>query len=742
VSGFFVTEIHLAAMRKHYAHSLPDRPVHDWQSLEDHLYAVAKLAKSFAEDFSAGDWAYYAGLWHDLGKYSHDFQNMLLATADPETNSETRPGRPDHSSAGAQHAISRAGRGGKILAYAIAGHHAGLLDGKGDDASLEKRLKKELPDYSSAPACLLDGQSREVLPFAPDRNPTRFGFQASFFIRMIFSCLVDSDFLDTERFLDPARAKARDGYLSLAELESRLGHFLDRKIMLAPRTAVNTRRAEILKQCRDAATWKPGLFSLTVPTGGGKTLSSLAFALRHALRHGMKRVIYVIPYTSIIEQTAKVFREALGEDAVLEHHSNFEPPEDDQRARLASENWDAPVIVTTNVQFFESLFASKTSRCRRLHNIARSVVILDEAQMLPVHLLRPCLESIRELSRNYRASIVLCTATQPALSSSDIFPDGLDEVREIITDPVALYEAFRRVSVERLSDVSDEWLAASLNEQRQVLCIVNTRKHARVLFERLQTGETYHLSGLMCPAHRSLVLGKIREDLKEGKPCRVVSTQLVEAGVDVDFPVVYRAASGLDSIAQAAGRCNREGLMPEPGKVCLFMPEAGLPPGWFRQTAETAMLVLRHHDDPLSLSAVSEYFRSFYWLKGEQLDAKGILPSLAEGLRDGDFPFRTIAERFKLIEQFTEPLIIPFDREAEEIIRALRYAENPGGLVRAVQRYTIQIPRPALAPLLQAGSVECLHDRFSVLLNRDIYHEALGLCPEDPQFHRIESLLA
>lgn len=741
--GFFLTEIRLSTMKKHYAHSLPDRPVHDWQLLEVHLQNVAQLARSFAENFCAGYWAYYAGLWHDLGKYSDEFQKMLLDSADPEMNSETRPGRPDHSSAGAQYAVANAGRGGKILAYAIAGHHAGLLDGKGEDASLEKRLRKPIPEWSYAPSFLLNRQDLNVLPFSPDRDDTsRFCFQASFFVRMIFSCLVDADFLDTERFLDPSRTEARGRYPSLSELETRFEHFLNEKMAAAPRTAVNARRAEIRKLSRDAAMWNPGLFSLTVPTGGGKTLSSLAFALRHALRYGMKRIIYVIPYTSIIEQTASVFREALGDDAVLEHHSNFEPPEDDQRARLAAENWDAPVIVTTNVQFFESLFASKTSRCRRLHNIARSVVILDEAQMLPVHLLRPCLESVRELARNYGVSMVLCTATQPALSSSETFRDGLDDVREIIPDPAGLYEAFRRVMVERLNEVSDEWLAERLGNERQALCIVNTRRHARTLFERLRAGGAYHLSGLMCPMHRSQALAKIRERLQSKEACRVISTQLVEAGVDLDFPVVYRAAAGIDSLAQAAGRCNREGLLPEPGKVYLFTPEKGIPPGWFRQTAETAALVLRRHEDPLSLAAVEEYFRNFYWLKSEQLDEKQILPSLSEGSKSGDFPFRSIAERFRMIEQVTEPLIIPFNREAEEITRALRHADNPGGLVRAAQRYTIQIPRQALASLLQAGSVECLHDRFNVLLNRDIYGEDLGLCPEDPQFHRIESLIA
>lgn len=708
--------------------------------MDEHLRNVAQLSRAFANDFDAGRWAYFAGLWHDLGKYSDVFQGMLLSTADPETNSETRIGRPDHSTAGAQHAFSNAGRGGKILAYAIAGHHAGLLDGKGSDGSLEKRLKKVIPDFSAAPASILNSEKFDNLPFAPDAK--HFSFQAAFFIRMVFSCLVDADFLDTECFMEPSRTASRKGYPTLVELQSKLDSALDAKTETAVLTPINERRAGILKLCRAAASWKPGLFSLTVPTGGGKTLSSLAFALRHALIHGLKRVIYVIPYTSIIEQTASVFRDVLGDDAVLEHHSNFEPEEDDQRSRLASENWDAPVIVTTNVQFFESLFASKTSRCRRLHNIARSVVILDEAQMLPSNLLRPCLESIRELSLNYGASIVLCTATQPALSSSESFRDGLDGVREIIPDPCGLYEAFRRVTVEDIREVADDSLSQRVSEENQVLCIVNTRRHARALFERLPPEEAYHLSGLMCPVHRTGILSRVREALTSGRPCRLISTQLIEAGVDIDFPVVYRAAAGIDSLAQAAGRCNREGRMAEHGKVFLFTPAEGLPPGHFRQTAETADMVLRHHVDPLSLEAVEDYFRHFYWLKGDQLDAKQILSSLSEGARNGDFPFRSVAECFRLIEQYADPLIIPFEPEAAKMIKALRYAESPGRLARALQRYTIQIPRDALARLLHAGSVERLHDQFNILINGDLYRDDLGLCPKDPQFHKIESLIA
>jgi CRISPR-associated endonuclease/helicase Cas3 len=447
----------------------------------------------------------------------------------------------------------------------------------------------------------------KTFPFKPEKN--RSCFQFSFFVRMIYSCLVDADFLDTELFMDVEKASWRHGYPSIEYMNEQLQSYLGELTSHALPTPINSYRTDILKQCLAAASQQPGLFSLTVPTGGGKTLSSLAFALKHALQFGKKRVIYVIPYTNIIEQNAAVFRTILGADAVLEHHSSFEPDEEDRRSRLASENWDAPLVVTTNVQFFESLFASRSSRCRKIHRIATSVVVLDEAQMLPVPLLKPSLEVLRELALNYGTTIVLCTATQPALSTSETFKDGLENVREIVNEPAALYHSFKRVQTVKLPLLHDEELAGRLNEYRQVLCIVNTRRHARRLYELLpDRAGCHHLSALMCPAHRTGVLNRVRTALGSGDPCRLVSTQLVEAGVDIDFPVVYRSLSGVDSIAQAAGRCNREGKMADLGKMFVFTPEAGLPPGYFRQSAETAKAVLRHHVDPLSPEAVHAYF--------------------------------------------------------------------------------------------------------------------------------------
>ena len=730
--------------KEYYAHSLEGKPPSDWQPLEEHLKNVAEMARSFADAFNAGDWGYLAGLWHDIGKYSDGFQKKLNIREGSDAHIETKPGRVDHSTAGAQHAFKSLSDKGKLLAYAIAGHHAGLLDGKSNDACLHDRLKKAIPDYYSCPEDILKSESLGEPPFDLNiHNPKRFGFQISFFIRMIYSCLVDADFLDTEAFMDRGKSLWRKGYPTLTKLDNKLSSALNQLAKDASKTPINKQRAAILKDCLDAAGSSQGLFSLTVPTGGGKTLSSLAFAMKHALKHGLERIIYVIPYTSIIEQNAAVFRDILGEDVVLEHHSNFEPNEEDHRSRLASENWDAPIIVTTNVQFFESLYRCRSSRCRKIHNIASSVVILDEAQMLPVPLLKPCLEVLRELSFAYRTSIVLCTATQPALSTTDTFKDGLEGVREIVSDPGKLYVELKRVRVKKLPVISDDELADRLNEHKQVLCVVNTRGHARRIFEliRDEAEGCYHLSALMCPEHRTATLNKIRSALLDGSPCRVISTQLIEAGVDIDFPVVFRSAAGIDSIAQAAGRCNREGKLLEGGRVFVFSPEDASPPGHFRQTAQTADSVMRHHDDFLSLEAVTEYFRTLYWMKGGKLDEYQILDDLGEGAKNGDFPFKVVDKKFKIIEDGAEPIIIPWNREAEKIISGLRYSEYPASFARKAQRFTVQIYPKALSSLECAGSVERLHDQYCVLTNMDIYRDDLGLCPEDPTFHRPESLI-
>ncbi len=447
---------------------------------------------------------------------------------------------------------------------------------------------------------------------------------------MLFSCLIDADRTRTEEFCDPDKAEERSGLggdlgrPTLAALKAELDRSLREMQEKVNRNEVNRQRAIVLGRRREAANLSPGFFSLNVPTGGGKTLSSLAFALEHALQngHNLRRVVMAIPYTSIIEQTADVYRKALGslaETALVEHHTNLQPRHDTRSNQFGVENWDAPLIVTTNVQLLESLFAYRTTPCRKLHNLARSVIVLDEAQTIPVELLKPTLAALKELVLNYGCSIVLCTATQPALERRSDFELGIEDVRPIIPDAVPLFQALRRVEVRYLEvKQSDDQLSALLLGERRVLCIVNTRKHAAQLYDKIVAGsnvdECFHLSTWMCGEHRRRVLQTVRDRLKEGKACRLVSTQLVEAGVDLDFPTVYRAEAGFDSIAQAAGRCNREGKLPV-GYTYVFEAEERPPKGFLLTAADTAKELHSQHPDPLYPAAVEAYFRHLYWMK-------------------------------------------------------------------------------------------------------------------------------
>lgn len=683
--------------------------------LDDHLRGVATLAESFAAAFAAGDWAKLAGLWHDLGKYRPAFQRYIRSASGYDAHIETTPGRVDHSTVGALYADKRIKGLGRILAYLIAGHHAGLPDWQSAEApaaSLAHRLKQtDLLNETlaqSPPADILNAPP-------PTSNP---GGQRShaLWIRLLFSCLVDADFLDTEQFMTPDKTGLRSRYPTLAELEPRFEAHMAALAARADDTPVNRMRALVLERCWSAAEQAPGLFSLTVPTGGGKTLASLAFAFRHAQRHGQRRIFYVIPYTSIIEQTADVFRGVFGEDAVLEHHSNLDSKWETPHSRLACENWDASLIVTTNVQFFESLFAARPSRTRKLHNIVNSVVILDEAQLLPPEFLTPILGVIRELSRHYGVSFVLCTATQPALASRRSFDfafDGLDDVREIVGDATAVQELharLRRVEVTLPEDLhtptSWEALAAELATYSCVLCIVDRRDDARLLHGLLPAG-TVHLSGLMCGQHRADAIRTIKERLAAGEPIRVVSTQLVEAGVDLDFPVVYRALTGLDSIAQAAGRCNREGRLFNLGHVVVFTPPTEPPVGHLRQARDAGRQLLQcRPSDPLAPERFTEYFQSLYWRKGvEGLDRQGI-QALLKNNSKLEFSFRTAAERFQLIPETQAPVIVCYGDSEHPLAQLAR----PGDVLdrktlRQLQRYVVNIPRRIHQRLLADGAI-------------------------------------
>ena len=753
-----------------YAHSIPGRPQTEWEVLRDHLEAVGVRAAAFGSTFGFGAAASLAGRLHDIGKTSPQFQSYIRAALAPEAE-HVRGG--DHSTAGAREAVERYGPFGRLMAFGIAGHHAGLADG----ADLDRRLDataRQIPPYI--------GWERHVgpLPELRDIAPNGFqrlknhkGYSHAFLVRMLFSCLVDADFLETERFYAEAASTPvdRGQPTPLAMLLDRLR--TAQAAQPPASAALNRLRAEVLEHAIAKASLPPGLFTLTVPTGGGKTLTSLRFALEHAVHHaathGMRRVIYVIPYTSIIEQTASVFRGVLGPDAgILEHHASFDweaagrqltddGDGDDGLAALrrSSENWDVSVVVTTAVQFFESLYAARTSRCRKLHNLAGSVIVLDEAQTMPLRLLQPCLAALDELCLNYRASAVLCTATQPAVRVQDGFRSGLDVPadRELAPDPASLYARLRRVRVEVLpGPTSDTTLTDHFAHTRQMLCIVNKRAHAAALFACIREMEgAAHLTTLMCPAHRRAVLARVRQRLADGLAVRLVSTSLIEAGVDISFPEVWRAMAGLDSIAQAAGRCNREGNLEELGRTVVFEPADHRPPREVKLLAEVAAGVLSRFDDPLDLAAIQEYFRQLYWTRGPDafddatLDGTRfpILREIAETAPSFGFPFGKIARAFRMIDDAMDAVIVPWrgeggaDTTAPDLLRGIAAMPRPRtNDLRCLQQYTVPVPPKVRNYWLAAGVLKAVHPALgSALLMFDddsLYDPQMGVRINDP----------
>jgi CRISPR-associated endonuclease/helicase Cas3 len=695
-----------------------------------HLNKVAWWTARFASKMfspgsvdakSAWEWGYLTGLWHDLGKYSREFQERLKGAPLPV----------DHSTAGARH-TAKCYPFGSLVSYLIAGHHAGLADGS--RLFFGERANIEIPDWfanaqtSGIPLDL-------TLPNPPLTRPNAGNDAMAFILRFFFSCLVDADFLATEAFMNQSQAKLRTDWPDsiISKMLPILENHLTAKFAHSEDTPVNQARENVRQACFTAALREPGFFSLTVPTGGGKTLSSLLFALRHAHLRNHQRIIYVIPFTSIIRQNADVFRKAfaslsqeLGREIVLEHHSKFEPKpsnEDNEqdRHRLASENWDAPIIVTTNVQFFESLFANRTSSCRKLHRIARSVIIFDEAQALPSRLLHPILRSLTSLVKDLGCTAVLCTATQPALDQRDGFTIGIpsQEITPIIQNESALFKTLRRVEPENLGELDDESLISHIlqNATNGCLVILNTTKAAQTLHQQLSTHlNSLHLSARMCPAHIIQVLDQAKKLRSQNQPVALVSTQLIEAGVDISFPVVYRAECGLDSFAQAAGRCNRNGeleALGEIGKVYLFAPSDHPIPSGLNDIASAAAITRSQvipnfsQSNLLDLDAIRTYFEQAIWQAGERTKQWDDLGIVSGGMPCFDpkdcsnnwalaYSFKTAAEKFRLIDSVTHSVFIPWGKGGkalEEEFRSLAKQGRSPNLshYRRAQQFTIQV---------------------------------------------------
>ena len=684
------------------------------QTVAEHLEATGRRSAAFAAEFGAETYGRLVGEAHDIGKTSYPFQKRLQGGT-----------KVDHATAGA---VECAKTDQIIASCCVIGHHGGLMDlGNRTDqpgehtciGRLQKGMRGGIPDY----------QWHGQLP-NPGKVPEfKDEYTLSLWIRMLYSCLVDADYLDTEEFMSGGTIQ-RGTYASMESLLHKLEAYIEP--WFPPRSELNQYRCQILQECLDKGGTSRGMYTLTVPTGGGKTVASLAFALRHAVENKMQRVIYVIPYTSIIEQNAAVFRKILGENNVIEHHSEASYDLDEEinqrksLARLAAENWDAPVIVTTAVQFFESFYANSPSRCRKLHNIANSVIVFDEAQMLPTSHLKPCIGSIANLVAQFRATVVLCTATQPVLHDlvQEFVPDM--KATEICSNTHALYTKFRRITFQNAGTLSNVGLVERLACQEQVLCIVNTRKAAQEIYELLPGEGRFHLSTLMYPVHRQRVLRIIRERLKKGLACRVVSTSLIEAGVDIDFPAVYREMAGLDSILQAGGRCNREGKRSvRDSIVTIFVGETPVP-RLFRTNIGATLEALEGERDPGELESIQRYFTAYRSLVGNHLDKVQIVERFRKGISGCALPFETAAKEFHFIDQATKSLYIPLE-EGEELCRALLEKNASRETYRRAGRYCVNVYEQQYQELFKSGDIISIDENSAVLVNCELYSTQTGL---------------
>ncbi len=696
------------------------------QSVEEHLQNTADLSGKFAAVFGAEAQGKLLGLAHDLGKCSEAFQKRL------------KGGKVvDHATAGA---VECAKSKAVWASCCITGHHGGLSDfgnpkvDGADDPTLCGRLKKKIPEYSMPSLPELSALLEKKMPFPP--NLGKDGLTDSFVIRMLYSCLVDADYLDTEQFMSNGTVQ-RGNYASMPELLQRLEAYI--QPWLNPKKELNLCRCAVLQACLEQGKRERGLYALTVPTGGGKTVSSLAFALRHAVQNKMDRIIYVIPYISIIEQTAAIFKEILGEENVIEHHSDlvYDPKEDLEGAKnmqiLATENWDAPIIVTTAVQFFESLYANRPSKCRKLHNIANSVIIFDESQMMPRAHLEPCVAAIAQLVQNFRATALLCTATQPVLD--ELFQKFSSEPPvQIYTEFPSLYKQLQRITFRQAGKLKQEELVKELADKFQVLCIVNTRQEARKLYQLLPGEDNFHLSTLMIPVHRRKILKEIRERLQTGQPCRVIATSLIEAGVDVDFPAVYREMAGLDSILQAAGRCNREGARAvSESVVTVYEGEQPAPP-LFKLNIGAAREVLRNDVDPADPQTIKQYFETWLDYVGENgLDKAEMIKAFKQGIAGCALPFKQAAEKFHFIDaENRKTIYIPFQQKGKEITQRLLDGEVSRSLYREAGQYSVSVYNQDYENLLKAGDIMPLDEakESAVLQNENLYFEDTGLSLE------------
>lgn len=758
------------------AHTPPDNDPKKWQSMEDHAGHVAARAAEFAATFGAEELAGWTGWLHDVGKYSGDFQNYLRQcdAAKRTFGPVPKPGSAEHKVAGTRLALRLLQTPlREMAALCVLGHHGGLTSLKGPDgpanaieaADGKAQMQEAAIAAARTDLAILCSVPPSALPASAGTTP----LDMEMFTRFLFSCLVDADGLDTERHFSPETyalrgqetlaGKGTDWMTALQNSQDAL----QAAVRKTP-TRVNEVRREVYEHCREAAQQEPGLFMLTVPTGGGKTRSSLAFALTHALKHDRSRIIYAIPFTSIIDQTAAEFRKILGDDGILEHHSavddRAERPSKDaqaaeqaedsrnQRRKLDAENWDAPLIVTTTVQLFESLFSNRTGRCRKLHHIARSVLVLDEVQCLPPHLLLPLLSGLKALITHYGVTVVLCTATQPAITGQTPFLQELGPPRPILPEPLMRqhFQDLKRVTYH-VEPNPWEWsrvAEAIQSRSESSLTVLNTKRDALALLRALNDPAARHLSTLLCGEHRCHVLDDVRSALAAeragiGPAVCLISTQVIEAGVDIDFPRVLRAKGPLDRIIQAAGRCNREGKPGVLGDVTIFDPAEGrTPPGDYLTALQEAWMMLSSGpvdlDDP---DTATQFFTRFYGvLTAQGLDrprsvvVNGLSSREAVQKSRTAFEYPLVARKMRLIDDDTLPVLVPYHQGKfpqaklskegyDALVQAIDDRQAAGkslgrALWREVQSLTVAVRTQELAnlpisPAYQSDAPESLY---------------------------------
>ena len=706
------------------------------QSNEEHNQGVANWAELFAGEFDCADWGKVIGLLHDKGKEKKDFQNYIRKTSGYEPNAPSWKDKT-HAYVGALLAQRYYGCLSVFLSNPIMGHHAGLYD-YGD---FETQMKLPLP-------LEINSEWQNINLTVPSRLSSLNAFDFHHFVRLLYSCLVDADFLDTERFMNEGNAALRGQKDDLQQLSVKLESYLTALAIKSIDSPVNRIRNIIQKKCLEKSKETPGFYSLTVPTGGGKTISSLVWAINHAKEFHKKRIIIAIPYTSIIVQTAEVLRNIFGEENVLEHHSNtdFDDIADAElklKMKLATENWDYPIIVTTNVQLFESMFSNKPSACRKLHNLCNSVLILDEVQTLPLEYLQPIVDGLKTFQRCFGTTVLFTTASLPALKgdckgSGLAMLNGIKDIYEIIPGSLCLHDKLRRTNLYFDKERSDyDTIARRLSQYDRVLCIVNTRKDAQEIYSRLpDEGITLHLSRMMCPKHLSETIALVKKLLKDEncKIIRVIATQLIEAGVDIDFPVVFRQEAGLDSILQAAGRCNREGKLAM-GTTYVFKLHRPLPLGYISNSvdAQTTLLQTQPDADWFAPETMRSFFVQLY-SRTQNFDKADIRTLL---YKPREFCFKTAALNFHLIENEGKGIIVNYD-DSLSLVEELKQKGPNYLLMKRLGQYMVHVHDRDFNMLLHGGFAEEIIKGVYVMSDRDQYSEKLGLIVEN---HWLDEIL-